>query len=373
MFDKVKKILKEDVELDWIDDVNYEPLLGDSFTINDICFNDDVCTVNINDDGVIFILKPDKLADDFDYSYFKDSYRVKELLYYNGDFRSIYSNDNYYDVDTDEINYISVSDEVINRFNHLFDVLGIPGSFQDLIDVQKIRNLDTILPKKLANKWDYLESDILSVLGSAYSYNAWSETCDQYNRIISSIGDDVLISLDPDNDLKIEFIGLDNFYRRVNNCKTNDFTCVIKSILDKVFEYDWDDYWYQSLYTTNEGVDEINSLLNGFLDDCLEMISDEPEIFHEELKFRKMLYDLGFELKTRYWSKNINENTYFIIKTNEIFEEEGKVVLSLMKSKPEESYFNPFYDWTIGYSKSFKIPLDKIVDYVGGALEIWED
>jgi hypothetical protein len=100
----------------WAKEVN--PFIpGKDFSEDDICFDDYTCEININDNGIKFVLDWDDWVEKVDLD--DDSkYFVEDILYHGTDYDG---GGDYYEFDSDEFNYSYPTDEQKGRFQKILD------------------------------------------------------------------------------------------------------------------------------------------------------------------------------------------------------------------------------------------------------------
>jgi hypothetical protein len=361
-----KKIVKESEDLDWIEELDYKELLGDLFSVHDVCFNDDSCKVNINEKDIVFNLDLDWLYEHV-YDGMEVDYYLKDLMYFNGVFEKF--SGNYYDVDSDEINYLHLNNEQKEKINVILTILGLNLDINKLIEDQNLRSLEDYLPSELRLKFDDMQDKILTTMGYSYAYNAWEQLCTEYNRILDEISEDIIIDLGNSENLKID-INAEDFMNKVSECREQNFSCALKrSILDPLFDYNFQDSWYEGLYLRNEDADEVYKHIDDFIEDCQYFIDNNPDIVGDYSTLIKTFYGLGFSESHLGWIKpiNLDENKYFLIGQRDISFSEERINLRIVTLR------SGWRSWVEKEQKSFIIPFDKLVDYAGGTIELYNE
>lgn len=299
----IKKILKEEESSDfqWIKDI--EPLQpGAGFNIEDICFDDDNCVINITDDYLIFTMDYDRWRDDFAEDLFdEDEWYVKEFMY-NDEYEGY---DDYHELDTDEINYIgrTISDENITRLNSILAQIAPNVDLAGAIDGDEF--LDILPPYDTSNKtkhvhiiaplWDDFVNESLNALSTTIQRNRWvslgntyrSRTLEGHNHLNTPIyfslySDDITISVP----MKL--------VHKIHNSGNNDLSDILRGV-SEVLGSGWQDWYYEHWDTTGSGED-INWYMSRFLDSVSEIIENKGLLENSE-EFSDLMVNFGFTFR----------------------------------------------------------------------------
>lgn len=334
----IKKILKEaKEEFGWAEELLddwYTP--GDLFQPFEICSDEgDDCKVNIHKNGgITFSIEYDNWLS---ITNNRDEWVLDSLLYnpnYNGD-------GDYYDFDTDEFNYISMTNEEISRFQKILNITS-PGD-----DMEKLRNenelnsvVDKLKFKPLMKAFENMQDEYLSIIGYQVQRNRWLEVSDYFRNLLKENN----VSFDLDYkwlSINVSPERVSKFFK--HNANLSDLLLEVSSILSN---QSWSDMFYES-FDTSGSEDDVRRVIDSFLNEAEEFLENDEEMVKYK-NLADLLDKLGFKIKDGFYTK-VNKDG-------------SKWHLNL---KPNDMAVLDFYRKNDRLkSKSFKIPYDEIKNYV---------
>jgi len=300
----IKKIIREEIDdLQWIEEI--EPYtLGEFFKGDDICFNDNKCKVNINNNAIIFNINFNEWGQLVDYHQDED-WPLEELLINGPNYDG--AND-YYEFPLEEFDYVydQLNPDIIDKLNILFNrikkgeqlisVHNFYDSFTELEDY-----IDTPL---ILVKWYELIDEYLDIIGYEAQKNRWLNLSQIYSRLMGDIN--AKFKLEP-------YQGVLTIKTPIEKLEKNEYnlTKLLESISDPLIMVGWADEFYSYLdYSSLD--EEINQLFDKFIDSITEFL-DNKEYVEKYEHFKEVAENYGFEKNRNNWSL-INTKKQYILK-----------------------------------------------------------
>ena len=340
----IRKILKESdkSEWSWVDEINpFQP--GNFFDIDDICFNDNTCQVNINDNVIKFRLDWEDWVDWVDLGE-ENSWYLDPILYHGTNYDG---GGDYYEFDSDEFNYSGhhLTNEHEIRFQKILDyTTGGEEKIEDFMNDNTMWDLEKVLKyPQLIELFEDLSSNYLSELGYATQKNRWLSIGREIETSIKETGSDWdLYAGTLEIDVPMEVVwklygdGVENL--------SDLLLKVSKPMVEKPL-YDWFYEEYDS-----DGA-EVEQYFNEFLDKAEEFLEESDKIKEIDKKFN-ILDSLGMKnIGSRWSNKYIRENSNDTLWYATIYHDFEKVKLELYNKNDNRYSTKPIREFQIAFEK----------------------
>ena len=349
----IRKIIKEELGLDdfeWTKQVDpFEH--GSEFDEDDICFDSDAdCVVNINKDNITFKMTEDEFFEKTDSVNDDSNWIVKPILYYG---RNYDGADDYFEFDYDEFNYSGhrMGEEVKQGFQEILNLVGSDKNIEDFIGQYTVNKIeDELKYPPLKSSFDDLRDNYLSILGYQVQANRWRDTSNTLWSDLDSTGVDWYNGY---NTIEITIPK-----EKLEKYNFKNLTELLIKVSEPITDVGWYDYFYDSWDSTGSE-DDIEYEFNRFIENSKEILEEEG-VLDKYKDFENLIKSIGFSPKKNrsYWGgysdmyELSNDEGYWFIK--EVDYDKKMVTLSLYEDS--NIYNTP--------KKSFRIPFNKISDYV---------
>lgn len=318
MKNTIRKILKEELgdDFDWIREIpSFE--LGNLFVDAEVCENSsDDCGVNVNlkDSEIIFVLDYEKWKNHVEL----DDDGVISTLFKHGGRPFNYSYNLRGEMDSDEVNYMYyyLSDEQKDRFNEILTIT-TNGSFDlSYLEDDNFSDIaDLLLHPELKKKWDYFVWDYLAPLERALEENTWSFLHRYYKELLEK--NNIEIDLDYSYYSRNEAIKITVPIKFLTDNNLVNLTQVVDVISEPFVSEDWYELAYGD-YDTSGAEDEVNQVINNFLDEVEEFLEEEG-VMDSHKKFLEMLGKLNFDSFEETWVEGLGRRTLYTKKLGDDF------------------------------------------------------
>ena len=350
----IRKIIKEELGLDdfsWTQQIQpFSP--GSEFEMEDVCFDsDDECMVNVNKDSIIFKMSYDEWSEKVDTND-DNRYYLRPVLEYG---RNYDGGSDYYEFDIDEFNYsgYQIGDKQKKGLQEILNLVGSKKSIEDIIGSDEMNSIEYELKyPPLKSFFDDLQSNYLSIVGYKVQENRWIGLSNYIWNELDSTGiewesdrrnDDLTITIPKEELLQHNF---------------KDLTQLLKNVSSVISDGYWSDSFYDD-WDISGAEEDILYEFDRFIEKSIELLEEEG-VLEKYKDFEDLIKSIGFSLKKNrsYWSgysntyELSNDEGYWFIK--EIDYDKKMVTLSLYEDS--NIYNTP--------KKSFRIPFNKISDYV---------
>jgi hypothetical protein len=260
--------INESQDFDWIRSAA-TPELGKLFSENEVCFGDEGCEVNINDNVITYELEwndfEERVELDSDNSWY-----LEQLIKYGPNYDG---GGDYYDFDYDEFDYaghsltpeeIEVLQDILDRTSEgtvlVNDLIGGDG-FSEVVGYLKYPPLE--------KRWmDYVDNH-LNIIGYSIQRNRWNSLSATYQDILEK--NNINISTEVNRWRGVEVIVKVPFGEISNN--NNNISDTFLKVLEPLTDGWWYD-WFHDEWDTSGGEDEISHEYARFIEFAEEYLND---------------------------------------------------------------------------------------------------
>jgi len=348
----IRKIIREEIEDDfgWVRNVNpFYP--GKFFNEDDVCFDDGTCPINIDEDGIHFIIDFNEWIQWVDVY---DEYRwyIEPLLYHGEGYDG---NGDHYEFDSDEFNYsgYQLTDEQKTRFQQILNfTTGGEEKIDYFINEDSMLSLEQHLKyPELIYFFSDLVRDYLSELGYAVQKNRWLSLSTEMVSKIKETGTKWELYSSDRLEIDVPMDVVWNWYGK----GVENLSDLLIKVSEPISDYPWSDSFYEGWDT--DGAD-LGEYFDTFLNKAEEYLEDEDLIEEVGEKF-KLLDSLKFRKKSSGWShwgnkyRRENPNNTFWLLTIDYHLDIAHLQL-----------FNQGDNmWSVEPKRQFKIPFEKLPQY----------
>lgn len=334
----------------WAREVNpFQP--GKFFDEDDICFDDGTCEVNINDNGIKFIIDWNDWMEWVDLSD-DNSWYVEPILYNGTDYDG---GGDYYEFDSEEFNYSGyhITNPQKERFQKILDFTTKgKEKIENFINNDAMWGLeDALRYPRLINLLEDLSSDYLNELGYAVQKNRWLSLGEEMKNSIKKSGADWDLY---GGNLEI-LVPMEVVWKWYGNGVENLSDLLIK-VSEPITDKAWYDWFYEDWNT--DGAD-LGVYFDTFLNKAEEYLEESDEIEEMDKKLN-VLDSLNMKKINSGWSrwgnryKRVNSNdTIWYIKVDGGFE-----------NAELELYHKIDNRYSDEPRRKFNIPFEKLPQYI---------